>query len=258
MALARDATFRPTLQGEWIILPDTLVGTGECRKIGTTLTAFRNQAPRGGGQRLHPACLRDRDCLAYEHQLGRFVDDDRGRQSRGQPPLYMLSGLQGPVVMGSERMVRTGGGVFSLQLPVVEPGNSGVVLEVAADSVRFVTVTSPARIVDAVVCMCGVWGLGCATIVCATMVHHQFTLGNTKTNKEKGCICCLVNHPCSPPYLTTIQGLCDFNGRNCGAPFEALRETRYLTLTVQNTGTQPSDYYVGLVNCSSEHVMPPV
>ncbi len=149
-----------------MLLPDTLVGTGECGKIGTTLAAFRNQAPRGGAQRLHPACLRDRDCLAYQYQLGRFVDDDRGRQARGQVPLYMLSGVQGPVMSGSERMTRTVGGMFALQLPVLEPGNSGVVIEVAADSLRFVTVTSPARVVDAVV-----WGVTHCVCVCGCMLH---------------------------------------------------------------------------------------
>ena len=148
----------------WMLLPRDAVSFdgAECDKVGTSFAAFRYQ---GGACRRSPGT-----CLT--NQLKDLHVADQQRVRAGRAPLYLVSQYADGT---ASELRRWGGAVgplsFSLPVRASGAGSSVVLLEAAADALRFVTAVSPGNITGACLCVC---------VVVVQMQQHHSTR-NTHT-----------------------------------------------------------------------------
>ena len=119
---------------KWLLVDKSMVTLdgSECDKIGTSFSAFRFQS--SGCSRVVGSCL--------NNQIGQLVAADESRVKQGKDPLYFVARY----FQGGKNTIKPGSGRFSLQLPVAQILSSIVVLDVAADSIRFTVNAVPGKV----------------------------------------------------------------------------------------------------------------
>eukprot|EP00775_Hariotina_reticulata_P002496 gene2496-2799_t len=128
-------------RSEWLLLDRSKIsfdGT-ECDKVGTSFSAFRYQTV--GCRRAPQVCL--------SNQLRDVLEADQARVAAGKVPLYLVT----QYTNGLDSQLRAfTGGPLSFALPLNGIRASVVLLEASADSIKFVTNTSPGKIAAARMC----------------------------------------------------------------------------------------------------------
>ncbi|GBF95275.1 hypothetical protein Rsub_08306 [Raphidocelis subcapitata] len=131
----------PVLSDKVLMVPATphdLASAERWMLVGTGFPAFRNQP--NGCARAPNTCLRG--------QLADLYEEDLARIRAGVTPLYSVR--QFSYGTGSSLARAPGSGDIALALPVSSRRSSLITIEVAADSMRFVTNAAPGRITGTV------------------------------------------------------------------------------------------------------------